>query len=270
MKYPNRIITNDTYFNINIPNQGSNKDEVNNLNQFGYVPLVSKIAKQASRNANGLLKLNINNEERNRFSGILNCVNNYEKHNKSFCRNRICQICNALKATRMSKKYFEAVLELELPIFLTLTIPVRFRNEEELRRILNEMTVNFSKAKDVLRKRNVIIKGIRKLEIAISNINRAINSHFHIIMNNPNNEAQAMINEWIKRNPNADIKAQSILPIANGDEQKVLKYLSKPFVHFKDDDGNMEQDYERLLTVYRATYKRRVYQNYGGFRAVTA
>jgi len=67
-----------------------------------------------------------------------------------------------------------------------------------------------------------------------------------------------------------DIRAQSILPIANGDEQEVLNYLSKPFVHFKDDDGNMEQDYERLLTVYRATYKRRVYQNYGGFRAVMA
>ena len=269
MKYPNRIIT-TTNFNMYIPNQGNNKKEIDNLNQLSSDSLVSKIAKQASRNANGLLKLNINNEEINRFNGILNCVDNYEKHNKSFCRNRICQICNALKATRMSKKYFEAVLELELPIFLTLTIPARFRNEEELRRVLNEMTINFSKAKDVLRKRNVIIKGIRKLEIAISNINRAINSHFHIIMNNSNNEAQSLINEWIKRNPNVDIRAQSILPIANGDEQEVLNYLSKPFVHFKDDDGNMEQDYERLLTVYRATYKRRVYQNYGGFRAVMA
>jgi len=74
--------------------------------------------------------------------------------------------------------------------------------------------------------------------------------------------------EWLKRNSSRGLKGQNIKPIIEGDEIKILKYLSKPFVHFKDDNGDWRKDYKMLLMVYRTTFKRRVFQNYGGFKSI--
>jgi len=229
---------------------------------------IKNIVKISKRNAYGLLRLKLEDDEKARINGILKCATNYERNIKSYCKNRICPICNGLKGVRLSKKYYNAILKLEAPVLLTLTLPSVFKLENNLNEVLNNMFNTYRKLKDSLRKKGIKIIGIRKLEIVINSQNRTFNPHFHLIIDNPQNEASLVAEEWLKRNSSRGLKGQIIQPIIEGDEMIILKYLSKPFVHFKNDNGDWKKDYEMLLMVYRATFKRRVFKNYGGFKSI--
>jgi len=145
---------------------------------------IKNIVKISKRNAYGLLKLNLEEDEKVRISETLKCATNYDRNIKSFCKSRICPICNGLKGVRLSKKYYYAILELKVPVLLTLTLPVVFKTENNLNKVLNMMNDTFRKLKDSLRKKGVKIIGIRKLEIVINTQSKTFNPHFHLIINN--------------------------------------------------------------------------------------
>jgi len=95
----------------------------------------------------------------------------HDKYSSEFCKYKICPICNSITTARNILRYKDAIDKLPDKQLLTLTIPNV--SAKELSKTIREMTENFQKIKDLLRKksshRNAFnIVGTRNLEITFN------------------------------------------------------------------------------------------------------
>lgn len=174
-----------------------------------------------------------------------------------FCGNRFCLVCNRIRTAKLINGYQKPLESLKDLQFITLTV-VNCTGEN-LNATIKTMYRNFFKAKDNLRKQGLKVKGIRKLEITFNDVQNTYHPHFHAVVSGQI-EAIAMVNEWLRLNPNSVSKAQDI---RKADENAVIE-LFKYFTKLKSNNSYSEKiSILALKTIIYAIHGCRIFQPFG-------
>jgi hypothetical protein len=125
--------------------------------------------------------------------------------------------------------YVPALKQLKDKRFVTLTLPNC--TEKELPNTLKLMAKTVNQIREVFKKdakRNGSkpLVGIRKLEITFNPISNTFHPHYHFIVDGET-VANELINEWLKRLPTANIKAQDQRPGDDNSVMELFKYFTK-------------------------------------------
>jgi hypothetical protein len=176
------------------------------------------------------------------------------------CKNRWCIYCNHIKTAKYIKGYLPQISNFSDPIFLTLTIPNV--SGDELYFAIEKMKKIFTDITDLKSMRGKI-KGIRKLEVTHRSEKTKFHPHFHMVLDGKEN-AELLLNQWMSRYPDNDIKAQNIR-IADGNSLiELFKYFTKIF----DKKSESMIPPIHLNTIFLSMRNKRVFQTYGGVKKV--
>lgn len=181
----------------------------------------------------------------------------------SLCRKRWCQHCNRIKTAEMINGYQSPLKDLaskDQLYLVTLTAPT-----VKARQLASEISKRykmFVKVKDRLRKRGIVLNGIRKLEVTHNIDEKTFHPHFHFVVQGQH-EAEQLLNEWLSEYPTAKRVGQDISPIetTSKDLMEVFKYSVKDVI--KDTLSASASH-----TIYKALKGRRVFQTFGEIRKV--
>lgn len=195
------------------------------------------------------------------------------KGTSSYCKNRWCYTCNRIRTARLIKGYLSELEQFSNAQFVTLTKPTC--TAKELPGRIEEMQKTFSKINDLARKNkylksvkgtNLEYKGLRKLECTLRP-NDLYHPHFHVICNTKE-QAEFIRNEWIKKNPDADIKAQDIRPADKRSYKELFKYFTKLSTGKRKPGEALTMDYKRLDVMFQAMKGRVVFKSFGALKMV--
>lgn len=163
----------------------------------------------------------------------------------TYCKNRVCPICNRINTAHLYNGYKKPLSELEDPYFVTLTAP----NVDGA-----ELKTRIKKYGEVFRsilKHHVKIKkpmtGIKKFECTINEERMDFHPHLHVIIDGKEN-AESLVKEWMKSFPDAKIDAQDIQKVTKSKFENALLELFKYFAKFfnkeykKDKSGHYVKD----------------------------
>ena len=190
------------------------------------------------------------------------------KFTSKYCKNRWCMVCNRIRTAQLIKGYLEPLNKLQNPYFVTLTRPTIVA--DNLGETIDENIRTFKRIQDRLRKQGRLLNGIRKLEVTTRPHGR-YHPHFHLIIEGKEN-AELLVNEWLKENTNADRKAQDITQANENSIIELMKYFTKVFSSKKTNDGGIVYDSvdpRKLDVIFQAMQGRRVYQPFGKIRKVS-
>jgi diadenosine tetraphosphate (Ap4A) HIT family hydrolase len=129
------------------------------------------------------------------------------------------------------------------------------------------MQKDFRAIQDKYRKRKQPMSGLRKLECTYSQLRGDFHPHFHVIVSGRDN-ANNLLNDWIKRNPTARLQAQDISEADENSLKDLFKYFTKVV---SKTASQSEQEYsvnvEALDKINQAFYRKRVFQGFGGVKS---
>jgi plasmid rolling circle replication initiator protein Rep len=98
-----------------------------------------------------------------------------------YCKQRWCRVCNRIRTGKLISGYENALNKMSDPQFLTLTIPNV--SAENLRETMQKMILDIRRIQDLRRKKKQpLIKAIRKLECTYNVDNNTYHPHFHFIV----------------------------------------------------------------------------------------
>lgn len=141
-----------------------------------------------------------------------------------YCGTRVCHICNRIRTAKLIKGYINQLLVLDGLQFVTLTVPNC--NEDELKDTVESLLKSVSNIVRVIRERKKIkINGIRKIEITYNSIVDNYHPHIHLLVDC--NVGDLIVTEWLKRYPNANLKAQDVSIADKGSLNEIFKYTTK-------------------------------------------
>ena len=189
----------------------------------------------------------------------------------SYCKNRMCMVCNSIKTANLINGYVPELRKMNDPQFMTLTVKAVYARQ--LHGSITKMQKDFRAITQHLRKyKKFKIIAIRKLECNHNKYfdkfdpeypNRyqnayydTYNPHFHVVIDGFY-EAVHFLNLWMDHNPEADIKAQDIVPADENSFMELFKYWSKIMVK------NGALNVKALDIIYSATRRRRIVQPIG-------
>lgn len=151
-----------------------------------------------------------------------------------FCGNRFCLVCNRIRTAQLYGMYEKPLTSLPDLHFVTLTI--KNPTKDKLRACILGMYSDFKLLKDALRKQNIKLKGLRKLEITYNDIENTYHPHYHLIISGLN-EAENLVQSWLDYNETASYKAQNIKKA----DESALKELFKYFTKLKSNNSYSEK-----------------------------
>lgn len=190
-----------------------------------------------------------------------------------YCNTRCCNVCNRIRTAKLMKGYINQLSGKQY--FVTLTIPNV--KEKDLDASIDLMTKNITLIIRNLREKKKVksLNGVRKLEVTFNDTitSKSYNTyhpHFHLLVNSK--EGAILIrDQWLKRYPNASIKAQDIT-LANEDSLKELfKYSTKigyKSVNDNEQENNKEikVNIKALDVIMRVLKGRRLFQPFGNIK----
>jgi hypothetical protein len=242
-------------------------DTLAQLRKSGYPPPLTPLQKRArAKYATqplviqlAELKTPLEKSYRNTFYCTDTVVRRGNKVTTRYCGNRWCLTCNRIRTGKLINGY-QATLE-SLPDlqFVTLTAP-NVKAESlgaEIDRILKVCRL----VNDTLRKKKVLTVGIRKLEVTYNVKEDTYHPHLHFLISGKDS-AQALLNEWLKRNPSSNRGAQSIVPA----DKKTVHELFKYFTKLTADSGKIKP--HSLDVIFSAMAGKRVFQPVGNLHKV--
>jgi hypothetical protein len=187
-----------------------------------------------------------------------------------YCKNRWCFTCNRIRTAQLINGYQPQLDKIQDKYFVTLTAPTIAGNflkarikefEEQWRKITN--LYNQTKPFETF-------KGIRKMECTLRD-NDLYHYHYHVIIEGKA-QAEWLLNQWLKRFPSAKRQAQDIRAADNGSSMELFKYftklISKDTSMFADTHRTINA-FKRLDLVFNALKGKRVFQSFGGLKAVS-
>ncbi len=187
------------------------------------------------------------------------CCENIKQIGKTltskYCNNRWCATCNRIRTAKLIQGYEPILLKIKDKYFVTLTVPNC--SETELFETINKMLREFNKIKDLLRKKKYKLYGIRKLEVTYNFEKNNYHPHFHLIIKGKI-ESQLILNEWLKRFPDARKIAQDIRMA----DEKSIKELFKYFTKLVSKHSNKAYIYA-LDQIFQSMRGKRVFQPFG-------
>jgi len=182
----------------------------------------------------------------------------------SYCKNRWCTVCNRIRTAVLINTYKPVLDSWEDKWFVTLTIPNVLA--VELRLGLESMETEFRRTKDMFYKQFIRGKGdkflgFRKLECTYNPVREDYHPHYHIIVKGEH-MARALLDEWLRRFPDARNIAQDIRPADDDSVMELFKYFTKLIV--KVNRGKDREVFIKPLDViFQAIRGRRTFQNFG-------
>lgn len=189
----------------------------------------------------------------------------------SYCKNRWCYTCSRIRTAKLIQGYLSELQAFENAYFVTLTRQTC--TASELPKRLEEMQKTFRKINDANRKTYKELKGtsseykgLRKLECTLRP-NDKYHPHFHLIVNTED-QAQRIVNQWLKYNKDADAKAQDIRKADEKSHKELFKYFTKLNAGKRKDGQALNLDYKRLDIIFTAMKGRVVFQAFGMLKMV--
>lgn len=192
-----------------------------------------------------------------------------------YCKQRWCRICNRIRTGKLMSGYQDAILTMQDPQFVTLTIPNV--KEEQLRDSIKSMLADIRKIQDLRRKnKQPLLKAIRKLECTYNPDRNDFHPHMHLIIENKQ-QAEELKLAWIQRHPDALEYLQDIRPAHNPIElfkyfAKLTSKSSKDIKTYKGRKLVMREEYhypEALDKIFQAIAGMRIIQPMGGVKMVS-
>lgn len=192
-----------------------------------------------------------------------------------YCKNRWCKICNRIRTAKLLKGYSDVILQMDQPQFVTLTIQNVL--VENLQASIKEMLKTVKLIQDLRRKKKqVLLRCIRKLECTYNATENTYHPHFHFIIEGKQ-AANDLLSAWVNRYPDhiVNIKGQDIRPADKPIE--LFKYFAKLTAKHESDtfsfvgDKVIRNEYhypEALDLIFRCIENFRVIQTMGGIRMV--
>lgn len=192
-----------------------------------------------------------------------------------YCKHRWCKICNRIRTAKLLAGYSEVILNMIDPQFVTLTV----QNVviEKLESTIKEMIRTIKLIQDLRRKKKqILLRCIRKLECTYNATENTYHPHFHFIIEGKE-AANDLLSAWINRYPDhiVNIKGQDIRPADKPIE--LFKYFAKLTAKHESDtfsiigDKVIRNEYhypEALDLIFRCIENFRVVQTMGGIRMV--
>lgn len=170
----------------------------------------------------------------------------------------------------MINGYLPEFNKMKEPRFVTLTvvnIPA-----SELNITIDKMIREFTLIKNVFcRRRGFNINGIRKIEVTYNKKTDEYHPHFHIILDGEET-GNALIEEWLKRFPSADLRAQKNNKADIDSLTELCKYSTKLFEKQTVKKGEkiiVQVNVKALDVIYQALRKRRIMQSMGWVKRVS-
>jgi len=183
---------------------------------------------------------------------------NGDKLTTRYCNQRFCLVCNSIRTGKLINGYASEIQELNNPYFVTLT--VRNVKAYKLKSTIESMQKDFVRCKDKLKKRGLILKGLRKVEVTYNEKTKEYHPHFHCIIDGCK-ESFALVGDWIQRHPeHASYKGQDIRFADKDTPAELFKYFTKMLTK----SGQFLAP--EMDKVFRAMKGKRVFQPFGGIK----
>lgn len=186
-----------------------------------------------------------------------------------YCKNRWCQTCAAVKMATMINKYLPVIEELnEKDDLYFVTLTLRTVGADKIDERIKYMQKCWRKIADQGRKYCNNFIGIRKTELKVGR-GGGYHGHYHILVLGEQN-AQFIIDQWLRLNPTEATRAAQDMRIVEGVERaalEVFKYATK--CTCSEDGGNeIICTAEQMHVIFSALYGRRLFQPFGGLKAI--
>lgn len=201
--------------------------------------------------------IEIDSPNRGRYIKSLSCACKIThadgKITSQYCGYRWCLVCNRIRTAKYINTYAPILETWSKSYMVTLTIPNC--KAEQLKDSIDLMNKTIRKITDVFRKRKLVFRAVRKLEVTYNDVRDDYHPHYHFIVEGEE-QTVTLVQEWLKRLPQCSDKAQHISEF-NGDLKEIFKYITKLFTRDK------KVNVEALDIVLRTLHGRRTFQNYG-------
>ena len=195
------------------------------------------------------------------YQNSINCASillpKEDKLTTHYCKNRWCPVCQSIRIAVLIKAYIKPLKALKEPYFVTLTAPTV--GERELPNRIKYFESIWKSIRNSWYFKKNKPDGIRKMECTIRPQGK-YHYHFHVIIDGKEN-AEWLVNEWVKRTEGANKKAQDIRPVQDGKYIELFKYFTKLIT--KDSRGKRTFNFERLNVIFEAIKGKRIYQTFG-------
>jgi hypothetical protein len=180
-------------------------------------------------------------------------IQSEKKLTGKYCNNRWCLICNRIRTAKLINGYKETLSNLKNKRFITLTVPNCKAEDlpitlELMYKTLRDISKKFSKYREPL-------IGIRKTEVTYNPIKDTFHPHFHLIISGKQ-IGNNVIDEWLKRLPTANIKAQDNREAGENSYLELFKYFTKLIT-------NKRFHADALNVIFEAMYGKRTFQPMG-------
>ncbi len=181
------------------------------------------------------------------------------KITSQYCGYRWCMVCNRIRTGKYINTYAPILETWSKSYMVTLTIPNC--KAEQLKDTIDLMNQTIVKIKDVFRKRKLVFRAVRKLEVTYNDVRNDYHPHFHFVVEGEE-QTISLVQEWLKRLPQCNEKAQHIEEF-NGDLREMFKYITKLFTRDKSTGKYKTVNVEALDIILRTLHGRRTFTNYG-------
>jgi len=193
------------------------------------------------------------------------------KMTSRYCNNRWCLVCNRIRTAKLIKGYMPQIKKMNEKWLITLTVPNV--PAEELKGKIDDMILEFIKVINVfVRRRNLRLNGIRKLECTYNEKLKTYHPHLHLLVDS-REAGEALVDEWLKRYPEADRRGQDIRPADESSLLELFKYTTKLTTESKIKRVNgkavMQVNAVALDTIFQALWGRRTFQPMGWVHKVS-
>jgi len=186
------------------------------------------------------------------------------KTSSHYCDARWCLVCNRIRIAKMINSYMPVLDEWDDKYFVTLTIPNV--PEDKLAAAITGIQKEFKLIKNQLwqqhrrKQRSKKLMGLRKLECTYNPERGDYHPHYHVIVCGEQN-AHDLLNEWLRRFPDARSLAQDVRPADDKSVRELFKYFTKLIV--KVSGGESVVLPEPLDVMFRVLRGRRTFQSFG-------
>ena len=179
------------------------------------------------------------------------------------CKNRWCPLCQSIRIANLIRGYLPQIDNFAEPYFVTLTRPTVSYDELESQHKM--MMASWGKIRQARPFRSHDWMGLHKRECTIRPDGK-YHYHFHIIVNTKE-AADFIVKRWLLLNPDSRPQGQDMRPVTTkGDFIDIFKYFTKLVV--KNGKNERWMDYKRLDLVMQFMRGKRVFQPFGGLKAI--
>lgn len=194
----------------------------------------------------------------------------------TYCKNRWCYNCNRIRAAININHYLPQINQMGMPFFVTLTLPTctaeelpeRIKYFEDTWRKIYKRS--HEKRVKEINEKDIRLNGVRSMECTLRP-NGMYHFHMHLIIDGWTN-AEWLVQQWLKLNPQANMAAQDIRkiyvgneaePLAMGSLMEVFKYALKMTVNVRS-----SEEYQRMDVVFQAFKGKRLFSAFGNMKSL--